>query len=211
MNYLAPHHFFLKDSSMTILRALPWNDKHSYANYLAQTYYYVNHSERLLALAAARLGNEDDLMQRRFFKHLSEESAHDKLLLNDLKSLGFQLEDFPEASETKMFWETQYYKIEHQDPAALLGYIYFLEDLACSICPELTKLLTELYGKKCVSFLKLHGEEDPDHVTKAYEQIKKLSPERQRIITLNYEQSAIAYHQVIAACIRGETSLDAVA
>lgn len=203
MNYLAPNHVFLKDLSINTLRELPWSQKEIYAQYLAQTYYYVNHSERLLALAAARLNNEDSLMQRRFFKHLSEECAHDKLLLRDLSALGFELADFPELPETKMFWETQYFKIEHQDAAVLLGYIYFLEDLACTICPELTKMLTNLYGSKCVVFLKLHGEEDPDHVEKAYDQIKSLSPERQVLISSNYEQSAIAYHQVIAACIRG--------
>lgn len=209
MNYLVPNHVFLKELCMNVLRELSWSDKEIYADYLAQTYYYVNHSERLLALAAARLNNDDLLMQRRFFKHLSEESAHDQLLIHDIKKLGFSLSDFPESAETKMFWETQYYKIEHQDPSALLGYIYFLEDLACDICPELTKFITSIHGNKCVSFLKLHGEEGPDHVEKAYQQIKALSPERQKIIALNYEQSAIAYHQVITACIRSHTQVRA--
>ncbi|MFA5583120.1 MAG: iron-containing redox enzyme family protein [Bacteriovoracaceae bacterium] len=197
--FLAPNHEVLKKESKDSLRSLVWDNSEVYADYLAQTYYYVNHSERFLALAAALFKNEDRLLMRRFFKHLGEESAHDQLLLKDIENLGFNIKDFPEHPETKMFWETQYYKIQHEDPATLLGYIYFLEDLACDICPELTKLLLPLFGEKTVRFLKLHGEEDPDHVEKAYEQIMKLAPERQELIAMNYEQSARAYCQMITA------------
>lgn len=204
---LAPNHSQLKQKCLDSLRALSWDSVEVYADYLAQTYYYVNHSEKLLALAAALFNNEDRSLMRRFFKHLSEESAHDQLLINDMRKLGFNLESLPERSETKMFWEGQYFKIEHQDPAALLGYIYFLEDLASDICPELTKLLVSLYGIDSVRFLKLHGEEDPDHVEKAYQEILKLNPERQRLIALNYEQSALAYLQMIRAIAEAKAGL----
>ncbi|HLW57226.1 MAG TPA: iron-containing redox enzyme family protein [Bacteriovoracaceae bacterium] len=204
---LAPNHGPLKKACIDSLRSVSWNNTEIYGDYLAQTYYYVNHSERLLALAAALFSNEDRPLMRRFFKHLKEESAHDQLLIKDIESLGFLIKDFPERAETKMFWETQYYKIEHEDPAALLGYIYFLEDLACDICPELTKLLTPLYGKTAVRFLKLHGEEDPDHVEKAYQQILKLHPDRQRAIAQNYEQSARAYCLMISAIATEKTRL----
>lgn len=197
--FLVPKHKLLKDDCMDALRRVSWSDSYVYANYLAQTYFYVNHSEKFLALAAALFPNEDRALMRRFFKHLGEESAHDQLLLKDIQSLGYRIEDFSENPETRIFWETQYFKIEHVDPAALLGYIYLLEDLACDICPELTRLLIPLYGEAAVRFLKLHGEEDPDHVEKAFEQIQKLSRERQIIIAQNYEQSAYAYCQMIGA------------
>lgn len=196
--FLAPNHKFLKSACIDGLRSLSWSEPMIYADYMAQTYYYVNHSEKFLALAAALFANEDRVLMRRFFKHLGEESAHDQLILKDLEGLGFKLDDFPEKAQTKMFWEAQYYKIEHVDPASLLGYIYLLEDLACDICPELVKILTPLYGAHSVRFLKLHGEEDPDHVEKAYEQIKKLSSARQLLIAQNYEQSAHAYCQMIS-------------
>lgn len=205
-NLLVPSHQLLKEMSKEMLRNVNWTSPRVYANYLAQTYYYVNHSERFLALAAALFTNEDRKLMRRFFKHLGEESAHDQLLIKDIENLGFSLKDFPEHPQTKMFWETQYYKIEHQDPAILLGYIYFLEDLACEICPELTKILMPIYGEKSVRFLKLHGEEDPDHVEKAYQEIKALNVERQDIIAENYEQSAIAYSLMIAQLEKQESS-----
>lgn len=175
------------------LNQIDWSNKDVYAQYLAQSYYYVHHSEKLLALSIALFSTEDRPLQRRFIKHLSEENAHDLLLLSDLKNLGYQISDIEEMPATKIFWETQYYKIEHQDPAALLGYIYFLEDLACQVGPELTSKLEALYGRKPVSFLKLHAEEDPDHVTKAMALIDSLPPERRKAIVINHEQSMRAF------------------
>lgn len=172
---------------------IDWSRPEVYAQYLAQSYYYVNHSEKLLALCIALFKNEDRQLQRRFIKHLSEESAHDQLLLNDLKNMGYDIQQMEELPSTKLFWESQYYKIEHEDPAILMGYIYFLEDLACQVGGTLTSTVESLYGRKCSSFLRLHSEEDPDHVTKAQALIDSLSPERQKKIAINHAQSMKAF------------------
>lgn len=192
----------LSDWCTRLMKDINWSNKDVYAQYLAQTYYYVNHSEKLLALCIALFKNEDRSMMRRFIKHLSEESAHDQLLLNDLKNLGYSIDDIEESSATKIFWETQYYKIEHEDPAILMGYIFFLEDLAGQVGSSLTQEVETLYGKKCSTFLRLHAEEDPDHVEKARSLIQSLPVSRQVAIARNHEQSMRAYCMMMEEVMR---------
>lgn len=196
-------HNYEKEKMIMIesLKSFPWSDKASYGDYLAQTYYYVNHSERLLALAAALMNEEDRKMQRRFFSHLSEENSHDLMVKKDLENLGYSLEDFPEKPETKIFWETQYYKIEHQDPSALMGYILLLEDVASTTCTWIHQEIEKYHGKKCSTFLRVHGEEDPDHVDEALRVIEALSEVRKTRIYSNLKQSQIAYKNILSAIV----------
>lgn len=191
----------LDQASIDNFKNINWADKDVYAQYLAQTYFYVNHSERFLALCIGLFNNEDRKLQRRFIAHLGEESAHDQLLINDLKNLGHDIRNFEELPATKSFWETQYYKIEHCDPAILLGYIYFLEAFAAQVVPETTKKLEALYGRKCTTFLRLHAEEDQDHVEKAFTFIASLSLDRQKEICINHAQSMQAFNQMIKSVV----------
>jgi len=183
------------------LKALPFGNREFYADYLAQTYYYVRHSENFLALAAALMGESDRKIQRRFFTHLSEESAHDLMVKKDIENLDFNIANIKERPETKMFWESQYYKIEHVDPTALMGYILVLEDVAAEVCLPMAQEVEKHYGKKCGTFLRVHGEEDPGHVADAFKVIDSLSEERRAIVRDNLEQSFIAYKNMINALL----------
>ncbi|MBY0414580.1 MAG: iron-containing redox enzyme family protein [Bdellovibrionales bacterium] len=176
---------------------LPWDNIDFYANYLAQTFYYVRHSTRLLATSAGRLSYENQqMLHLRFLKHLGEEANHERLALNDLKFLGYKIEDFKEMNSTRFFYEPQYFKIEHIDPLALMGYILYLEVLAQHICPPLSKKLTTLYGKKASTFLLVHGEEDPHHVEEAQKLLATLPPASIAIITENLLQSSEAFNMM---------------
>src|SRR3712207_1317678 len=109
----------LFDEGMAIagkaVEAYPWKHKASYANALAQTYYYVSHSTRLLAVSASRFALEDEALHRRFAAHMVEEKSHHLLAAHDLKVLGHSLTDFPELPATHAFYESQYYKSGYQD------------------------------------------------------------------------------------------------
>ena len=135
------------ESSVAIMsegiRNYPWENKRAYAEFLAQTYYYICHSTRLLAASAARFSQEDQGMHKRFLLHTDEENSHELLALRDLQKLGFSIKDFPEMAQTRILYEVQYYKVEHCDPAALMGYILALETLAgkdfCADVPKCAK------------------------------------------------------------------------
>ena len=181
--------------SVETCNALPWDNKDFYANYLAQTFYYVRHSTRMLATSAGRLTYEDQQnLHLRFLKHLSEEAGHEKLAINDLKSMGHVPQDYQELNSTRCFYEPQYYKIEHRDPLAIMGYILYLEVLAQNVCPPLAKKISNLYGKKASTFLLVHGEEDPHHVEEAQKLLASLNPAALEIIVENLEQSSNSFN-----------------
>lgn len=188
-------------TSMSIaLRNYPWNNKRAYAEYLAQTYYYVSHSTRLLAASAARFSLEDQGLHKRFLKHTDEENSHELLALRDLQKLGYSISDFPELASTKTLYEIQYCKIEHTDPAALMGYILALETLAGNDLGWLKDKITGLYGIDCAKFIQVHADEDPDHIEKALKVIEGLRPDRLGDININIEQTAHCYNEMLIAC-----------
>lgn len=183
------------------LKKFPWEEKLAYAWFLSQTYYYVCHSTKLLHVAVGRMKQSDKKFYKRFVEHLTEENGHEMIALKDLKKLGFDIKDFPELPETRMFWESQYYKIEHNDPISLLGYIYALEAIASQVCPLIKKELEKYYPNDCHSFIKVHGEDDPEHVEKALDQIKELPAERLRWVQENFEQSTRSYVHMVNSII----------
>lgn len=185
--------------TMEHIKDCDWKNKNFYADYIAQTFHYVKHSTRLLALSASRLNYEEEQAYHlRFISHLKEESNHEKLALNDLKHLGFQIEDMPELSSTRLFYEPQYYKVEHERPLALMGYILYLEALAQKACPSLVEELSSKYGNRCATFFHVHGEEDPEHVAAALKLIGTLSTNDLESIHKNLLQSAVAYNGMLS-------------
>lgn len=198
-------------SSMEIMSAgirnYPWDDKRAYAEFLAQTYYYICHSTRLLAASAARFSQEDQGMHKRFLHHTDEENSHELLALRDLQKLGYNIQDFPEMVQTRMLYEVQYYKVEHCDPAALMGYILALETLAGRDFKWLKEKVTGLYGKECAKFIQVHADEDPDHIEKAVQVIEKLKESRLVQININLEETAVCYINMLMAaqarCLKG--------
>src|SRR5687768_1654676 len=73
----------------------PWEDAKAYALWLAQTYYMVSHSTRLVAMAGAYVPVGNESLHGRFVDHSKEERGHQKVCIADMKELGFKLTDFP--------------------------------------------------------------------------------------------------------------------
>lgn len=185
----------LKDYSINF----PWQDEEVYATYIAQTYYYVSHSTRLLAASAARMGNDQEILHKRFLSHADEESTHQFLALHDLKALNKDINDYPELPETSAFYESQYYKINYRDPTALLGYILVLESFAVADGSRIYKLLSDKFGKKASTFMKVHSEEDPDHVEKALKVLDHLNEKQLKLVEQNIEQTLKGFIYMLEA------------
>src|SRR5215211_402825 len=84
----------------------PWEDRRVYGNWTAQTYFYVRHATRLLALAAARCPLADEELHKTFLQAIREEQDHELLALHDLQFLGFRPSDFGELPETAAYRQT---------------------------------------------------------------------------------------------------------
>jgi pyrroloquinoline quinone (PQQ) biosynthesis protein C len=186
----------LKEAS----RDFPWHNKEAYAHYIAQTYYYVSHSTRLLGLAASRLGPDRENFHKRFMEHAGEEKGHHILALNDLKALGKSLEDLPLLPETAAFFEPQYYKIEYQSPLALLGYILCLEAFAVADGRRIYQEIEKAHGKAAGTFMKVHAEDDPDHVQKALKVTEGLDEKEMAFIERNLIQTCHSWINLMKAC-----------
>ncbi|MBC7464450.1 MAG: iron-containing redox enzyme family protein [Bdellovibrio sp.] len=174
-------------------RNQPWTNKHFYASWLAQSYYYTSYSTRMLASAAGWSSPLNDrAFYRRSLTHINEEQGHELIALNDLKVLGLSTDDFPEAGITRALWEPQFYKIL-KDPASLLGYILALETLAVRTFKEFHGELLRTYSSDAVNFVKVHADDDPDHVEAALSQIEKCNEAEKKNIEKNFNQTIQVY------------------
>lgn len=182
------------------LERFPFETVDAYADWLAQTFYYVRHSTRLLATAAGRFAIDEkgDALHHRFAAHMGEEKKHEKLLVHDLEAIGRSLATLPEHASTRMFYEPQYYKIEHEGPAALFGYILPLEAIAVKTGPREHKRVVAAYGASAASFVRLHAHEDPDHLEKAFAAIARLDERERDLVAENLEQTTFAYATMLA-------------
>lgn len=170
-------------------------DKYSYGNWLAQQYYIVRHSTPLLALSAGR-SIDNNAYHLRCIGHLNEEKGHDKMLLRDLKALGFDTEQFPELYSTQAYYQVQYYWIEHKNPLSFLGYILFMEELAVQYGPVVGKKAKVLNPKSAL-FLNHHSDADEDHLAEAYSIIVKLPSKDKQHILENLSISASLYSNML--------------
>lgn len=171
-----------------------FQDKEIYAEWLAQTYFFVRHSTSLLGYALPHLKN--DKLRRHFEHHLGEEERHDMLLLKDLEKLGKNIEDYQEMVSTQAFYQSQYYRISFEGGTSLLGYILFLEGLAANWAKDSYENIKDMH-KNSVIFLKVHAEEDPQHLEDALKTILALSAPEQEAIMSNLKYSETIYHQMI--------------
>ncbi len=184
-----------------VVDRLPWADRGAYADWLAQTYYYVRHSTRLLAAAAARCPQDERgaALHARLSTHMAEETRHELLCVRDLQALGVAAEDLPEQHATRMLYEPQYYKIDYLSPMALFGYILPLEMIGPLHGTRIVDQLVRDHGDQCVSFLRLHVSADIEHLDRALAMLEGLTTSEHQLIQENMKQTTHAYAALLDA------------
>jgi uncharacterized ferritin-like protein (DUF455 family) len=162
----------------------------------------VCHSTRLLGLAAARVGVDQEKLHQRLFRHASEERSHHLLAQHDLRAIGFQLDDHPELASTAALYQTQYFQIEYVSAFTLFGYILALEGVAVIHGPSVYQRIKDAHGSEAGAFLKLHAEEDPDHLDKALEVVRSIPERDQAAVRQNLRFSCQNYRAFLEAVNR---------
>ncbi|MGE9743938.1 iron-containing redox enzyme family protein [Bdellovibrio bacteriovorus] len=190
----------LLNSSKKQIEAFPWEDKNAYSAWVSQTFYFARHTTRLLAMAGARTPFGAPEFHNRFLAHCAEEKGHDKLLVNDLKTLGSKMDEWPEMPGTCALYQTQYYYIEHHSPMAFFGYILGLEALAAHFGDYMNKRIEKAWGPKAAHFIRVHAEEDVGHTEEALTKIASLSPDDQVVVMQNLRQTLSYYDQMLNEC-----------
>jgi hypothetical protein len=134
---------------------------------------------------------------------MAEEKKHEILALHDVGAVGETIESWPERSATRLFYEPQYFKIEHRDPIALFGYILPLEAIAPLQGKRVSDKVTAAFGPKCASFLNVHAADDVEHLEKAFVMLAELDEARRNLIEENMLQTTYAYTTLLADIRRG--------
>lgn len=118
---------------------------------------------------------------------MAEEKRYELLCICDLASLGGTIEKFAELPSTQMFYEPRYYKVEHQAPSALFGYILALEAMSAEHDPWVLDEARKNHDG--VRFVRLHAADDEDYLERALAVLDR----------------ATAHHGVIVANLRRST------
>ncbi len=175
----------------------PWESELFYQHWLAQTYNFVCHSTRIVALAGALFPYDKNAFHLSAIEHLTQERNHEKMLVRDLSNFGKKIEEFPILHQSSIFYQTQYYWIEHVNPISVYGYYLFLEGLAAEIGPKVYDRLKSVYSEKCITFMKVHAHEDPHHIQEHLNGLSKVSQNEQDLIIKNFVQSMHIYKSLL--------------
>jgi hypothetical protein len=201
LNTIEPWYLELAAPLNADLLAFPIHARRVYGDLMAQAYYWVSHSTRLLALAASRLGTGHEAQHRRLLEHAREENGHHLYAERDLERLGLRVDDFSELAPTAALYQTQYYLIEHVHPTALFGYIITLEGVSVLCGSEGLKRASAAFGSDAASFLKMHAGADEDHLPKAFAVVATLPSELQRLVKTNCRNSAELFRAILRAIV----------
>ena len=143
-----------------------------YKEFLAQTFFYTSHSEMLLRTFARDAENE--AIKGRWLSHADEESGHENLALSDLKRMGESIDSFSELQSTKDLYEKQLPISKKTKGIGNFGWALALEGMAANINEDYVKSIIETHGLPATRFVKVHAEEDQEHIEKAIEAVSSL-------------------------------------
>jgi len=181
------------------LEAQSWESSEFYAAWLSQTYYFTSHSTRLLEFC--EFYTDDPAAKARYREHREEEKGHERIALADLQRLGADIARYGEQLSTRAFYWYQYELIRKHGDRPFLGYVLMLELLARDHGPVLFDKVCSAHGVRCAGFLKVHVEEDIDHVESAFQLLESFSAEEQDAVVDNFNWSVETYRRILEDCV----------
>lgn len=158
-------------NTRSLIEAFPWNEARAYAWWLSQTFHFVKYTTRLASLAAGWSTLEEEELHQQFLYHIREEGGHEALLLNDLKSLGADLQK--EEKATHNFYQMEFASILEKGAKSHLGYSLFLEYLAITLGEVVYRQVSQNFGAESCRFLEVHVKEDKKHVAETLAAVEK--------------------------------------
>jgi hypothetical protein len=181
------------------VREFNWANQEAYTMWLANSYEYALNSTRILALTAGAMPLQKTVYSNRFIKHAAEEKGHEKLLEKDVKAFGLNIKDIPVTHEMKMFHHSLYYWFDNNSsPMGIFGFVLALEGLAVSDGPWIYEQAQKAHGKG-TSFLRVHSEEDPEHLNKAIEVLSSCTADDLKVVAASVEQYSKQYGLMLHA------------
>lgn len=157
----------------------------------------VTYSTRLLAIASGQCSLNNENLHNKFIDHALEEKGHASICMTDIKMLGFKYQDLPQTIQSSVLFQTQYYWITQVTPAALYGYILVLEAFAAKFGPKIFEVVSQAHGIKTTNFIRVHAEDDIEHIETGLLEISKLSDFEIESATKNLVICAEVYRNML--------------
>ena len=133
-------------------------------------YQVIVASETLMEQAADATDNT--ILRGYLRSHLAEEQDHATWLRSDLLTVGIDPAQEELIRAAVELVGTQYYLIQHCNPAALLGYMAVLEGFPFPL--DALEQLEAMHGKDLLRCLRYHAVHDQDHKVELFKVIDEL-------------------------------------
>ena len=175
-----------------------------YAWVMRQIFHQARENPQLQAFATMFFHGKQRAMVAPFLEHAAQEIGHDQLALNDLHSLGFDIDEVPyEAplAATTALTAFAYYQICRGDPVGYLGYLYFLEHMPTASAGQYIELFTRAgVPQNAFSFIREHATVDATHNQWMERYIESLvgSDEAYEVVSQAMEATGYLYTQMVS-------------
>jgi hypothetical protein len=186
-----------------------------YASYLRQVFHHTRENPQIQALATVYFRGHQRAAIKRFFKHASSEIGHDQLALEDLKTLGEDVDALPYENplpETTALLAFPFYQIHNLNPVGYLGYLFFLEFLPTGSGGALMTALDRVgVPRTAMRFLHDHSTIDVGHnrMMENYAEILITTQRELRSVVYAMQVTGVLYARMIeAAFAAAELPLD---
>lgn len=138
-----------------------------YQALLREIYFYARESPQFFSAIPIHLRGRQREFTKKMLQHAASEAGHDRLALDDLKTLGASVETLPferPLPETSALIGFSFYLIEYLNPVSYLGFVFHLEYLPTHFGEQYAKgLLSAGIPPAAMTFIGEHVEADVGH------------------------------------------------
>src|SRR5215471_1240208 len=103
-----------------------------YKALLREIYFYARESPQFFSMIPVHLRGRQREYTKKMLMHACSESGHERLALNDMKTLGGEVDRLPferPLPETSALIGFSFYLIQYLNPVSYLGFVFHLEYL----------------------------------------------------------------------------------
>lgn len=179
-----------------------------YQSLLREIYFYARESPQFFSAIPIHLRGRQREFTKMMLQHAASEAGHDRLALDDLKTLGASVETISyerPLPETSALIGFSFYLIQYLNPVSYLGFVFHLEYLPTHFGEQYAKgLLSAGIPPAAMTFIGEHVEADVGHNKLMAEYVEHLLVTERDVEDVIYAMRVTAnlYAKVFEAAFR---------
>ena len=157
-----------------------------YRRLLLELYQIVWYFNPICAAAASRLSDQHRELRYFLYRHMAEESGHERWVGNDLEAIGVGeavVRAHQPLADTLALTGYNHWSADRRNPCSVLGMMYVLEVIASVYGGTLAAAVREsllLVGDRGVSFIGSHATLDAEHMVQLRKILRTIEDEEAR-------------------------------